>query len=293
MAEPVVLYQKDDKIARITLNKPEKLNCIDLDLIKILDEAIGKAEADEEVKVIIFSGAGRAFCSGADMSWLGGQYYDKGNRPSQRYRLWLDEPTSIYERRVLDCSKVTISKAHGYAVGYGFRLFFYTDIQIAAEGTMFEYAEAKMLGPYYPNLPYFLMKFGLTLGSDIMFTGRWHTAEELQRWGVIHSVVPMDELDEEVNIWAAHICKIPGDALEVGKRFMRVARDEMGVGSGWSWGYITHTLGVQQRLDPDDWNIFKTRKEGGAKGAFSSREDKFASSPLDRRTLRFSKKNSK
>ncbi len=281
-------YAKEGKVARVTLNRPETLNSVQVypslyqprpDLsypaCNHWIDAWMVAEEDEEISVIILRGAGRAFCAGAYVGpgGLGEQY---GRQPTQRHRLQLDRWTPDYERIFFYSSKATIAQVHGYAVGAGFRFALWCDLVIAAEGTGFHYVEPRMLGAYYPNYQYFILRMGTpSLANQIMLTGRWLSAEELYARGVIDAVVPLDKLEDEVERWSRAICQISKDSIAIGKRALHMGYDGLGVAQGWTQGYVMHTLGVQQRLDEGDYNIFRERKAGGSKGVITGREKRF------------------
>ena len=203
-----------------------------------------------------------------------GEQYGRGS--NERHRLHLDAGTPARERERFYSAKATIAQVHGYAVGAHFRMAFYCDLVIAAQGTGFHYAEPRMLGAFHPNMQFFILRMGTpSLANQIMLTGRWLSAEEFYARGVIDAVVPLDKLEDEVERWAKAICQISKDAVAIGKRALHMGYDGLGVAQGWGQGFIMHTLGVQQHLDEGDFNIFAGRKREGAKGSFGDREKRF------------------
>ncbi|TAK34431.1 MAG: enoyl-CoA hydratase/isomerase family protein [Chloroflexota bacterium] len=280
MADDFVLYEKDGNIARITLNRPERLNAFRIgDDTTALENAFRAANADEEVKVVVFKGAGRAFSSGYDMRELGTQYFNtEGSRPSQRHRFQVDTDGSESWRRIFYCDKVTIGQGHGYVLGGALEYFLACDILVCAEGTQLGSPPFRMIGPTGMVCPtVWLLKCGPAVVSELCLMGRYIGAEELQRRGVLNAVVPQEKLDEEVAEIARQVCQLPADGLYVGKRYLRLAWDMMGAGLSSAAFIFAHTLGVQQRLDPEEWNIFKERTAKGAKEAWQARDNRFQS----------------
>ena len=129
-------YEKEGKVARVVLNKPEFLNAVGFGSVMHFTDAFQIADEDENIEVIIMKGNGRAFGSGAYMGpgGLGEQY---GRNPTLRHRLYLDRHTPDHEKVEFYSKKATIAQVHGYAVGAHFRITFYADMVIAAQGTGF------------------------------------------------------------------------------------------------------------------------------------------------------------
>ncbi len=137
-----VIYEKEGEIATITFNKPDKMNSyviisVGEDFAEVLD-AITQAEEDDEVKVIIFKGAGRCFSAGQDLSKVGFVYgfgtAKDDRRPSQRIRLKMDK-MGISEgyKRFFFCSKLTIAQVHGFALEAGLMIAMLCDFFICSD----------------------------------------------------------------------------------------------------------------------------------------------------------------
>jgi len=275
------LYEKDKarKIATITFNRPEKLNAAVTDhWIEIRDKVL-EVSNDEDVKVLIFKGAGRCFGTGHDVADLGPHHGwsndPKARRPSIRRRLQFDN--NVFWGRqgiaqiIYSCPKATIAQVHGYCYGGHHELALNCDLVIASDDARFTHPGYRYIGPL-GNIALFIHTMGVRKAKEMMLTGRYLSAEEAAQCGLINRVVPADKLEEEVNKTAELITRQPFDAIVMGKSFFELALDIMGAGPGHTAGYITHTLQTNIRYEPDEYNLFRAKKEKGLKGAFMERE---------------------
>jgi enoyl-CoA hydratase len=275
------LYEKDKarKIATITFNRPEKLNAaVTEHWIEIRDKVL-EVSNDEDVKVLIFKGAGRCFGTGHDVADLGPHHGwsndPKARRPSIRRRLQFDN--NVFWGRqgiaqiIYSCPKATIAQVHGYCYGGHHELALNCDLVIASDDARFTHPGYRYIGPL-GNIALFIHTMGVRKAKEMMLTGRYLSAEEAAQCGLINRVVPADKLEEEVNKTAELITRQPFDAIVMGKSFFELALDIMGAGPGHTAGYITHTLQTNIRYEPDEYNLFRAKKEKGLKGAFMERE---------------------
>jgi enoyl-CoA hydratase/carnithine racemase len=221
MAEHLVIYEVKDKIAIVTMNRPEKLNALNTELSMEMFHTWERFEADPNAAVAILRGAGRAFCSGADRTpgadWIPGtdippgEYHRKGSRLSY-------PPLSHYAvpRNGITVFKPIIGAVHGYALGIGFILAVDgCDITIAAESAQFGFPEASIgvvLAPMSPN-PHLNFKASLELYA----TGKPMDADRAYHAGMINKVVPDSELMKEAMKWAKQLKKIPPLAFKSAK----------------------------------------------------------------------------
>jgi enoyl-CoA hydratase/carnithine racemase len=183
MAKPVVLYKVKDKIAFITLNRPEKRNALNSEVYRELAKIWEKFENDDHAWVAILSGAGKGFSSGMDQT-VAPQDVDRAAY------------LAATKSNGITIFKPIIGAIHGFALGTGYTLAVKAcDITIAAEGTMFGYPESRVgnagIVPYY--LPYMLFKKNL----EFMLTGEWIDAKTACEWGLVNKVVPEAELMNE------------------------------------------------------------------------------------------------
>ena len=199
-----VRYQTENHIATITLNRPERLNALGGELSQQLIDAFDRAEHDPEVRVIILTGEGRTFCSGADMTPGDPGRYGPLPRGLLAHRTYTENGYSRF--------KPVVGAVRGYALGAGFFLAIRgCDIVVAAEDAMFGFPEARggvPLGPigYSPIMPFKKMLEFLLLGwkgAELI------TAQRAFELGVISKVVPSERLMDEALAYAALLQRIP------------------------------------------------------------------------------------
>jgi enoyl-CoA hydratase/carnithine racemase len=208
-----ILYDKPSPgLARVTLNRPEVLNAINLQMRDELWEAVHAAEADPEVRVVIFRGAGeRAFSAGADISEFGTAPSVVEARRARRERdLW---------GYMLGMETVTIAAIHGYALGAGIELPMCCDIRIASEDARLGLPEVGL--GYIPSaggtqtLPRHVPP---GVAMQMVLTGDPIDASTALRHGLLQRVVPRERLYAEAEAIAGRILAMPGDAVRLAKR---------------------------------------------------------------------------
>ena len=196
MADDRILYTKEDGIGTITFNRPEKMNAITDDMLVELGRMVGEIILDDEVRVAIITGNGRAFCSGTDVTALG---RDEAAATTARQRraeaVALPEsplPTWTFTR----IPKPTIAAVNGAAVGMGAEWTAQCDIRIASENARFGWVFSLRgltpdtgAGPFL--LPYIV---GLSKALEMMYSGEIIDAREAERIGLVSKVVPAEEL---------------------------------------------------------------------------------------------------
>ena len=132
-AYKLITYEIKDNVAILMLNRPDKLNALNMALLQEIHAAIDEAELDEAVGVVLLHGAGRAFCVGSDLNEIGSR---KG--AAQRRFVHLDFAN---KNRIASCRKPVVAAVHGYAFGGGMEMALACDIRIAADGTFFALPE--------------------------------------------------------------------------------------------------------------------------------------------------------
>lgn len=293
----IFLYEvdKEKKIATLTFNKPEKLNAFSIEEMATLTKLLQEPQQDDNVKVLILKGAGRAFGVGDDMSSF---LHEHGlttkdgkpiyTRPSQRVRLLVDNsafgPTGFLQALTYFC-KATVAQVHGYCYGGHLGIALACDITIAADDTIFSHPGYRYIGPSAEgfHLP-FILNIGVKRMMELMLTGRPFTTEEAERIGLINKAVPLDKLEEEVQRYAEAIALLSLDGIVVGKFVTRLALDRLGYGGVAAT--IAHTLGSNVKWDPDDFNMLKEIRDKGMKEAIKEREARYAALGMDIGTLK-------
>lgn len=282
-----IIYEKNENIARITFNKPEKLNTFNFigkgEDAQELYNALDDAAKDDDIKVVILKGAGRAFCVGHDLTKVGFVYgmgtgQPDERRPSQRIRLHMDKGGLCDDFLSLFLHpKITIAQVHGHCIAGGLILALLCDLTVAAEDAQIGHTEQRLgfAGSGIPTVEILIATVGLKRALDLLVTGRVINGKEAAEIGLVTKAVPYEKLEEEVNKLSQAACLLPRDGIAIGKAHRHLAYESMGLIKGFAHGYITHTLFTNLRWESDEYNFFKERRDKGAKTAFHGRDDRY------------------
>lgn len=223
-----VLYEVRDHIATITLNAPERMNTISGPMLNDLSEILLRADRDREVRCIVLTGAGRAFCAGLDLAAQMGQKEalgvldTGGDFGAAEFDLRTAPPVVLHN---LDTP--TICALNGGAAGYGLDLAFGCDIRIAADTAKLAPGFAKRgILPESGGTWLLPRIVGYAKAAEICFTGRTLTASEGLDLGIVNRVVPAEELQSAVLDMASEIASNAPLAVRAIKRMMRAAETE-------------------------------------------------------------------
>lgn len=190
-----LLYEIEDNVLTITLNRPEKLNAFNNKMRVELIDALDHADADDEVRAIIFTGAGRAYCAGADLSG-GGSTFDRdvnedGGVVNEVHR----DGGGLVSLRIYECLKPTIAAVNGAAVGVGVTSMLPMDIRIASENARFGFVFSRRGIVPEACSSYFLPRVvGISRAVEWCYTGEVFDAAEALDGGLVRSIVPAEEL---------------------------------------------------------------------------------------------------
>ena len=185
-------YEVDAHVATITLNRPDKLNAATFDLGEQLIEAFRVADADDDVRVVVLTGAGKGFCAGDDVEAAWG---DPRMAETMAQLGGVRPPMTPEASAVLGTTKPTIAAVNGVAVGIGMDLAVMCDLRVASERAKFGLLYVKMglmadVASYW-RLPQLV---GYERAAELLFTGEMIDAQEALRIGLVSRVVPGDEL---------------------------------------------------------------------------------------------------
>jgi enoyl-CoA hydratase/carnithine racemase len=230
-----LLYEKlgtENRIARITLNRPEKMNSISQELMEELMAACTEAEFDSDVRVVVVRGAGRTFSAGYDLTPSGrtrvpypSMQTDRRLISNMRYMLLKG---AEYQLRFWNLSKVTIAQVHGYAIAGGCEWAMMADIVIAADDAKFGHPGTRGLGT--PRNGYIWpLVIGMRKAKELMYTGDSISGVEAERIGMINAAVPADQLEAEVTRRAERIAIQAGDSLAIHKHMLNRFYENMGI----------------------------------------------------------------
>jgi enoyl-CoA hydratase len=282
-----VLYEtekfKEGSVAKITINTPETLNAMNVEVTEDILKALTMAEDDDDVKVIIFKGAGRAFTTGYDLSRVyyvygggTGRVEEKKRRPSQRSRLKYDRWRSETLRRIYASPKVTIAQVHGYCIGGGLYMVLCCDLAVAANNAKIGHSEQRLVfaGAMYV-LPIEIMLIGQKKTRELLLTGTLIDGVEAERIGLVNKSAPEEKLEEETMKLAKTITLMPRDGLSIGKNIAMVAYDSLGLGASFNQGLLGHTMATNIRFEEDEFNFLKMRRDIGLKDAIKARDKRY------------------
>jgi enoyl-CoA hydratase len=209
--EPMVIKERDGAILKLTLNRPDKSNSLHPDLVRQLGEALTEAEQDEQLNVVVLTGAGRSFCAGLDLSlmvsWTAAEKLD-----------YLATVTPLF-MGVWSLPQPVIAAVNGPAIAGGFDLAAFCDIRLAAREALFGQAEiniglTQIIHPLYKTI-------GLARAKELAMTGQNITAEEAYRIGLVNHLYAREELIERAMEMAGVLASKPRQALFETKRLTR------------------------------------------------------------------------
>jgi enoyl-CoA hydratase len=226
-----LLYQPAAGVARITLNRPERLNAINATLTSDLRRAVAAANDDPAVRVIVLSGAGRAFCAGYDLDW-GTKAEDatqkamSGNWDPVRDYLGMSRNVRAF-MSLWESPKPVIAKVHGWCVGGGTDMALCSDLIYMAEDAQIGYPPARVWGE--PTTVMWAYRLSLEHAKRLMMTGQSLTGVEAARVGLVSAALPAEQLDEAVNELARRMATIPLNQLVMSKLLVNQAYENMGL----------------------------------------------------------------
>jgi len=203
----IVLYKKENNIARVILNRPEARNAISQAMAVKLGEVLDEAARDEEVHVVVLSGAGeKAFCAGFDLKEsISNPIIDvPARRADTKFELdtWL---------KIWKMPKPVIACVQGYCIGGGLHLAFICDLLLAADDAKF--GEPEVAFSYVPDVLIEPWKLPFNKVRELLYLGEFMSAEELHRLGVVNRLYPYANLEEETMKIATRLAGMPRDTM--------------------------------------------------------------------------------
>ena len=214
MEYPDIIYTKEGRIATITLNRPERMNAFSAAMIDSIQRALQDASTDDEIRVIVLTGAGRGFCAGFDLK----QSSDPGgSSPDQAMARGPQMPLMF-----ASIDKPIIGCINGPAIGWGLDLALLCDVRLAADNARFADPHLNFGiiddngGAYY--LPRLL---GWAKACELAFTGQPIDGKEAEKIGLVNRAVPLEQLETVTHEMADTMANQPPMALQLTKRAMR------------------------------------------------------------------------
>jgi enoyl-CoA hydratase len=231
MSFETIDYSTGDGIARLVLNRPERMNAINTQLVTDLRSAVAAANEDSAVRVLILSGAGRAFCAGYDLDWG-----TKAEDASQKAMSGQWDPVRDYlgmSRNVRaymslwESPKPVIAQVHGWCVGGGTDLALCSDLIYMAEDAQIGYPPARIWGE--PTTMMWVYRLGLEHAKRLMLSGESLTGVEAERLGLASKAVPVEQLAGVAEAMARKLATIPLNQLVMSKLLVNQAYENMGL----------------------------------------------------------------
>jgi enoyl-CoA hydratase len=240
--EPVVLYDVDGPVATITMNRPRAANAQDTALIDGIDQAFDRADADDDVRVVILAGAGKHFSAGHDLKAIVGPEPDAWTRmrdtPEGKFR---HEQVMYVEkcRRIHDFRKPTIAAVQGKCVAAGLMLACMCDLIVAADDATFSNPVLRMSGAAVELLvePW---ELGIRQAKEFLLAAEEIDAAEAWRLGLVNKVVPRAELGSRARQLADRVALVPPVTAQVVKDTINHVGELMGKSSSWKYHFMAH-----------------------------------------------------
>jgi enoyl-CoA hydratase len=267
-----VLYETDDRVATITLNRPHRLNAITPGVANDLEAAVEKAGRDAKVHVIVLQGAGKGFCGGYDLV----EYAEVHTESplTQDEMPW--DPTADFQAMwdftekfmsIWRCNKPVICKIHGAAAAGGSDIALCSDLIVMADNARIGYPPTRVWG--VPTTMMWVYRLGLENAKRMLFTGDLISGKEAAEMGLIQKSVPSEQLDEEVQKLCDRIKGVPRNQLMMTKMCVNQAYENMGLKN--TQRFATIFDGVARHSPEGKW--FEERaREAGFKQAVLERD---------------------
>jgi enoyl-CoA hydratase len=272
MTQATILREVADGALILTLNKPEKLNALDWEMIDALLGAIDEAGRDPAISSVIIRGAGRCFCAGMDLSSV------VASDPGARHATPHDDTFGMQRaaanwRRLWQSRKPVIVAVHGYCLGSPVEIVLHADLAIAADDASFGYPPVR--GSGLPDTQMFVYRIGDQWTKRLLLTGDSIDAATAEKIGLVLKTVPRAALDDEARALARSIAQVPLPLLEAGKNVVNHAVELMGYSAlqRQNWNEM-----AMARATPEMQEFSRIAREQGLKAALAWRDAKSARS---------------
>jgi len=280
-----VILKLDGKVATITLNRPDKLNAINDEVLRDLIKALDKVKRDFESKVVVIKGAGKSFCAGQDLS---GEGTKQVMPPDPREKAYLYDifTMSLQNQSVwqyiFEFPKITVAQVHGHCLGMGLDLAMACRAAICTEDAVFGDPSVRM-GIASPN-PLWTFRIGLKKTKELLLTGKYIDGREAERIGLVMKAVPADQMEEtmatEVEVFAQSAGIGGWDQMTDFWCYSMTVLDLAGLAAGRRLASNAHVLSAIQRpgrhlTDRGGFDFYGIKKEKGLKAAIEKRDAPF------------------
>jgi len=269
-----IIYKKKAPIAYVTLNRPERVNALSVDLQMEVSTALQDAGwEDNSIRVIIIKGAGQHFSSGFDISGPGSSndaaqirasfLKGKGFSATAWWDVFWNNP------------KPLIAQIKGFCIAGGLATASFCDLRICSENALFGAPEIRTGGPYIPAVwPWII---GMTKARELLYTGNLIDAQEAHRLGLVNKVVPEQRLEEEVEKIARTIAKLPTATVEYNKKLINMAYELINIKAVIERSSELEAVCLASSKSlPEVAEFEKIRNEKGLKAALTWNSARFA-----------------
>jgi enoyl-CoA hydratase len=216
MGYETILFEKKGAVAKITLNRPEKMNAMNDIMFREIGQALEDSEQDSYIRVVVITGKGRAFCSGVDLTFSREKLLSQKDK-EDFYRLG----NRVKMRRIEEMSKPVIAAVNGFALAGGFEIMLTCDLAIASEDAQIgdQHMTYGLFGaggsPF--RLP---LLVGIRKAKELIFTGKWISGKEAERIGLVNRAVPADQLESAVDELVAQLVDKSPVAMKISKAYI-------------------------------------------------------------------------
>lgn len=266
-----IRYEERDRIAYITLNRPEKLNALSPELLEELSRALWEADNRTGVHLVVLSGEGRAFSAGYDIT-PGRAAAAEGYRGRTSFDddAWRLELGQRHRMALFDMHKPVIAKVHGYCLAGGTDVALLCDLVIVADDAVIGFPPTRAMGA--PPNQMWLYHLGPQWAKRLLFSGDSISGVEAARLGFALESVPADQLDEHVDALAARLAMIDHELLAAQKRQINLGLELMGART---LQRLAAEIDTRGHLAPSATEFGRISKEQGLKAALEWRDTKF------------------
>lgn len=271
--DDLILYAVSDHVARITLNRPDKRNALNLALRRQLVDALHEAESDDEVAVVLLHGAGPSFSAGYD---LGDDRADKPDRwlDSEHFESWSDQfARSVFRdwMTIFELAKPVVAQVHGFCLAGGAELMSMCDIAFVADDAVIGYPA--MRAQSTPDAPFFPWKLPMAHAKYLQLTGNSVTGEEAARMGWVAKSFPAAELEAQVQRELRPLAQIDPALLAANKLALNQAYELMGMRTHLGGAWQLHQLSSRYRSKAGEFKAISQRD--GLRAAIEYRDAAF------------------
>ena len=277
-----LLYEKAGPVVTITLNRPEQLNALSRPLEGELHAALDEADADEGVRAIVLTGAGRAFSSGYDISrGEGGRRERVPTGPFLREWWQGSMRNPRLMMHVWELSKPVIAAVNGWCMGGGLWYALACDITLASDRAVFGQPEVRQISN---SSVLFAALVGWKHAHRYTLTGDHFDAAEALRIGVVNEVVPHEELMERARALARRIALVPPDSVRLNKAITVYGLEAMGIRTALNANAFLSTIVQASDDGPDVEAMQRAQREGGLRAFLQARDGPFQPEPFGPRS---------